>query len=62
MPTPLATELYYLSNFRIALAWVSERYADLLTVDEQTFIETFHSLAWPAQGLLVRMIMRTSSP
>ncbi|MCQ4241738.1 VRR-NUC domain-containing protein [Stutzerimonas stutzeri] len=58
MPTPLATELYYLSNFRIALAWVSERYADLLTVDEQTFIETFHSLAWPAQGLLVRMIMR----
>ena len=58
MPTPLPTDLYYLSNFRTALAWVNERYADLLTVEEQAFIETFHSLVWPTQGLLVRMIMR----
>mgnify|MGYP006150393947 CR=1 FL=1 len=27
MSVPLAPELYYLSNFRTALAWVAERYA-----------------------------------
>ena len=58
MPTPLPPELYYLNNFRTALAWVGERYADLLTAEEQAFIAAFHHLQWQAQALLVRMIMR----
>lgn len=58
MPAPLPVELYYLSNFRTALAWVAERYADLLTDEEQAFITTFTALSWQAQALLVRMIMR----
>ena len=58
MPTPLPPELYYLSNFRTALAWVSARYADLLTVQEQDFISHFEGAQWQAQALLVRMIMR----
>ena len=56
MPAPLPVELYYLSNFRTALAWVAERYADLLTDEEQAFITTFTALSWQAQALLVRMI------
>lgn len=61
MPASLAPEFYYLDNFRTALAWVDERYADLLTVEEHAFIEGFHSLELPAQALLVRMIMRRGS-
>ena len=55
---PLPPELYYLSNFRTALAWVNERYADLLTSEEQLFLREFAVTDWPAQALLVRMIMR----
>lgn len=55
---PLPPELYYLSNFRTALAWVGERYADLLTSEELGFISSFEALEWQAQALLVRMIMR----
>ncbi|MFP6851284.1 MAG: VRR-NUC domain-containing protein [Pseudomonas sp.] len=58
MPALLPPELYYLNNFRTALAWVAERYADLLTAEEQVFITAFHQLEWQAQALLVRMIMR----
>ena len=58
MSVPLPPELYYLSNFRTALAWVGERYADLLSDEERAFLDTFHSLAWPSQALLVRMVMR----
>lgn len=58
MPAPLPVELYYLSNFRTALAWVAERYADLLTDEELAFIAAFTRLPWPSQALLVRMIMR----
>lgn len=61
MPTPLPPELYYLSNFRTALAWISERSADLLSTEERTFIAQFAELAQPAQALLVRMIMRQGS-
>lgn len=45
MPTPLPFELYYLSNFRTALIWVGERYADLLTAEEQAFITAMSELA-----------------
>lgn len=58
MSAPLPPELYYLSNFRTALAWVGERYADLLSDEEQAFLDTFSALTWPSQALLVRMVMR----
>ncbi|MGV8677292.1 hypothetical protein ACV356_29350 [Pseudomonas aeruginosa] len=49
MPTPLPPELYYLSNFRTALAWVGGRYADLLTTEELAFISNFEAAEWRAQ-------------
>ncbi|GGX94650.1 Fanconi-associated nuclease [Litchfieldella qijiaojingensis] len=49
---------YYLANFRFVLAWVAERYDDLLGESELTFIETFNALPKPSQALLVRMVMR----
>ena len=58
MPSSLAPELYYLDNFRTALAWLRERYADLLSAEEHLFIERFHTLELAPQALLVRMIMR----
>jgi hypothetical protein len=61
MSTPLPPELYYLSNFRTALAWVGERYADLLSDEESGFITRFAELPVPAQALLVRMVMRQGS-
>lgn len=56
--TPDVPPLYYLDNFRTALAWVSERYADLLDGQERTFMRQFGELAMPSQALLVRLIMR----
>ncbi|KRW59017.1 VRR-NUC domain-containing protein [Pseudomonas sp. TTU2014-080ASC] len=58
MSRSLPPELYYLSNFRLALAWVSERYGDLLSPQEQAFIEQFTASPEPSQALLVRMVMR----
>lgn len=58
MSAPLPPELYYLGNFRTALAWVGERYADLLSAEESSFIARFAALPLPAQALLVRMVMR----
>ncbi|QJQ94547.1 MULTISPECIES: VRR-NUC domain-containing protein [Halomonadaceae] len=51
--------LYYLKNFRFVLAWVAERYGDLLS--ECHVVATFNELPEPAQALLVRMIMRKGS-
>lgn len=50
--------LYYLTNFRFVLAWVVERYPDLLDAGEHHFVSTFEALPQPAQALLVRMVMR----
>lgn len=50
--------LYYLSNFRSLLDWVSCRYSDLLSAEEQHFIRAFAALPANAQALLVRVIMR----
>ncbi|MFV3382077.1 VRR-NUC domain-containing protein [Pseudomonas sp. NY15354] len=50
--------LYYLHNFRQVLAWVEQRYADLLDEAEQGFLQAFEQLPEPAQALLVRMVMR----
>lgn len=59
--TPTASlddPLYYLTNFRFVLAWVRERHADLLSVDERNFLDQFDNLPRDAQALLVRMVMR----
>lgn len=58
MLAPLDSALYYLSNFRTALAWIEQRYADLLDADEQTFLTQFQALPEPSQALLVRLVMR----
>lgn len=49
---------YYLHNFRQVLAWVGQRYEDLLDEQEKAFIAAFTQLEAPAQALLVRMVMR----
>lgn len=48
MPASEIPALYYLSNFHTVLDWVANRYADLLTDEEQTFIERFRSLPCPS--------------
>jgi hypothetical protein len=50
--------LYYLHNFRLALATLDERYADLLSADEAGFIASFGRLSECAQCLLTRLVMR----
>jgi hypothetical protein len=50
--------LYYLHNFRIALATLKERYAGLLSAEEAQFIERFAFLTEPTQCLLTRLVMR----
>jgi hypothetical protein len=57
LPQPLP-DLYYLRNFRFALQWLNERYADLLQTIESEFIRCFQRLPWQSQALLVRLIMR----
>ncbi|WP_053187733.1 VRR-NUC domain-containing protein [Pseudomonas thivervalensis] len=49
---------YYLNNFRQVLAWLTQRYADVLSREEQRFIDDFAALPRASQGLLVRMVMR----
>lgn len=49
---------YYLHNFQRALAWVSDRYADLLDAADRQFLADFSALPLASQALLVRMLMR----
>lgn len=56
--TTTPDSLYYLRNFRHALDWIVDRYADLLAPIEQSFIEAFNHLPAPSQAVLVRLIMR----
>jgi hypothetical protein len=42
--------LYYLHNFRIALATLMERYAGLLSTDETAFIEQFDRQTEPVSA------------
>ena len=49
---------YYLHNFQRALAWVSDRYADLLDEDDCRFLAEFAALPQASQALMVRMLMR----
>ena len=49
---------YYLHNFERALAWIEQRYSDLLDAGERDFLAQFGALAPLSQALLVRMLMR----
>ena len=49
---------YYLHNFQRALAWVSDRYADLLDAVDRRFLADFSALPQASQALMVRMLMR----
>ncbi|UMZ14863.1 VRR-NUC domain-containing protein [Pseudomonas sp. MPFS] len=55
---PLENPLYYLHNFQQVLSWLDQRYADVLSAEEQRFIADFSVLEQPSQALLVRMVMR----
>ncbi|WP_339526075.1 VRR-NUC domain-containing protein [Pseudomonas sp. EA_35y_Pfl2_R111] len=61
MQSQLDPHFYYLANFRQALTWLQERYADLLSEAEHEFVRQFFAMHTPAQALLVRMIMRKGS-
>ncbi|WP_313705753.1 VRR-NUC domain-containing protein [Massilia sp.] len=54
----LENEFYYLDNFQGVLDWIGQRYDDLLTDEERTFIAAFPALPQPARALFVRMVMR----
>lgn len=56
--SPLDNPFYYLENFRQVLGWIVQRYDDLLDESERAFVSHFGALPLPAQGLLVRMVMR----
>ena len=49
---------YYLHNFQRALAWVGERYDDLLDEAGRSFLQRFEQLPQPSQALMVRLLMR----
>jgi len=49
---------YYLHNFHQALAWLTQRYDDVLRPEEHAFISRFGELPEAARALFVRMIMR----
>jgi hypothetical protein len=63
VPTDAPSDLrsdapYYLLNFERALAWLAERYDDLLDAHEHGFLRDFAALPQPSRALLVRMLMR----
>ncbi|MGF6753728.1 VRR-NUC domain-containing protein [Paraburkholderia sp. GAS42] len=60
MPVPTASPdpHYYLRNFQRALAWLKERYDDLLDAAGRDFLRSFDELPEASQALLVRMLMR----
>ena len=53
-----AHRYYYLHNFQRALAWIGERYGDLLDEAEQRFLVQFGQLPLYSQALMVRMLVR----
>jgi tetratricopeptide (TPR) repeat protein len=55
---PLDDPFYYLNNFMQVLDWIEHRYADLLSEDEQGFIQACKLLPRESRALLVRMVMR----
>ncbi|HEX7934725.1 MAG TPA: VRR-NUC domain-containing protein [Paraburkholderia sp.] len=57
-PDPVSGVPYYLLNFERALAWLAQRYDDLLDPQERAFPGTFAVLPQASRALLVRMLMR----
>lgn len=57
-PASLDNPLYYLLNARQVIDWCLLHYRDLLLEEEIRLLETFLDLPNPAQGLLIRLIMR----
>jgi hypothetical protein len=57
---PLPDRFYYLRNFERVLAWIQQRYGDLLQPPQQRFIGEFRRLPHGSQALLTRMAMRKS--
>ncbi|MGC5698929.1 VRR-NUC domain-containing protein [Pseudomonas sp. NFXW11] len=55
---PRENPLYYLHNFQQVLLWLEQRYADVLSAEEQRFIADFGAVPQASQALLVRMVMR----
>jgi hypothetical protein len=58
MHNNLENPFYYLENFQYVLQWVRQRYRDLLTEAESSFLEQFGTLPMASRALLVRMVMR----
>src|SRR5882724_2317192 len=58
MVTAHPRPFYYLENFQTALAWLRQRYDDLLNDEERSFMRAFEALPQASSALLVRMIMR----
>lgn len=56
-PVELAPD-YYLHNFRLLLADIAKRHADLLLCDEHAWLTRFAALSHPAACLLVRLLSR----
>jgi hypothetical protein len=61
MKPVLENPFYYLDNFQQVLAWIGERYGDLVDDDERAFIDLFPTLPQNARALFVRMVMRKGS-
>lgn len=55
---PLLPVGYYADNFALVLDTVADRYSDILSDEEKSFIETWRSQPLPARRLYVRMISR----
>ncbi|WP_027210826.1 VRR-NUC domain-containing protein [Burkholderia sp. WSM2232] len=57
-PDSLTGVPYYLLNFERALAWLAQRYDDLLDAGERAFLGAFALMPQASRALLVRMLMR----
>lgn len=51
-------QFYYLENFQRVLDWIAQRYSDLLSGEERSFIAQFPTLPQSSRALLTRMVMR----
>jgi hypothetical protein len=58
VPNDTPDPLYYLRNFESALAWLAERYADVLADSEHAWLHSFACQPEASRALLVRMLMR----
>ncbi|WMC09825.1 VRR-NUC domain-containing protein [Oceanimonas pelagia] len=57
-PTPLDDPFYYLRNMQQVVQFCLARYHDLWLAEERAQLKALLALSEPAQGLLVRLVMR----